>query len=120
MTEPFEPDDQAQTGHRTYGLVMPFVVCQSKGGPYQDDAFCAGWQCGEIDKALEVAAATQAQTVYIEQARTALIPQLELIGMRYGFGYQLADVSAQYPDWCQYTFSKQPIGLTLSTEEGGQ
>lgn len=25
-----------------YDLVMPFVVCQSQGGPYDDDAFVGG------------------------------------------------------------------------------
>ena len=32
-----------------YALIMPFVVCQSKGGPYEDDAYAAGWEAATID-----------------------------------------------------------------------
>lgn len=30
------------SGDTEYGLIMPFVVCESRGGPYEDDPFVAG------------------------------------------------------------------------------
>lgn len=38
---PDEPDE--------YALVMPFTVVASVGGPYDDDAFAAGFTAGRID-----------------------------------------------------------------------
>lgn len=35
-----------------YGLVMPFVSVASKGGPYDDDAYAAGWAMGALDAKL--------------------------------------------------------------------
>lgn len=64
-------------------LVMPFVVVTSKGGPYDDEAFMAGWYAGEIDRML-----TGAQGVDIVLYRDvprALLPQIDLIAMRHGY-----------------------------------
>ena len=27
----------------------PLVLCRSRGGPYDDDAFLSGWRLGDID-----------------------------------------------------------------------
>lgn len=121
MTQPFEdPDGEVPGGdEQRFSLVMPFVVVHSTGGPYDDDAFAAGWQCGSIDRALAVAQAANAQTVHVKMVRSAVTRQLELIGMHRGYGFTHADISAQWPQWCEYTFSTQPIGQLLSTEEPG-
>lgn len=66
-----------------YELVMPFVVVTSKGGPYDDEAFAAGWACAEIDQALKAVApwnATFARTI-----RTTVVPQVDLIAMKHGY-----------------------------------
>lgn len=34
-------------------LVMPFVVCTSEGGPYEDESFVAGWDLGTLDARLD-------------------------------------------------------------------
>lgn len=86
-------------------LVLPFVACQSKGGPYEDTAFAAGFQCGEIDRALAAAVAASATTVRFPMVRTALLPQLELIAMHRGYTKVAADVSGDWPDWCVVTFT---------------
>lgn len=87
-----------------YALVMPFVVCQSHGGPYEDQAFVAGYQAGQIDRALRAAAAIGATqlraTVY-----AALVPQLELIGMNHGFPSMTAENSDGTPEWSLVTFA---------------
>ncbi|MGE3795121.1 MAG: hypothetical protein AB7I38_14500 [Dehalococcoidia bacterium] len=66
----------------SYGLVMPFVATTSNGGPFDDQAFVAGYECGSIDMALHVLApigATVSRWVHPE-----LLPQLDLIAMRHG------------------------------------
>lgn len=79
-----------------YGLVMPFVVCASNGGPYEDDSFVAGFALGLLDQKLsgmvEVARIAQAHgqdlVGRVQQhevtVRTASLPQVDLIAMRYG------------------------------------
>ena len=64
-----------------YELAMPFVLCASAGGPYDDDAFVAGWECCKIDHLLE----NGRFAVTEETVRTDNLPQLDLIAMRYGF-----------------------------------
>jgi hypothetical protein len=40
MSDPTRPSPHSDDQHE-WGMVMPFVVCQSKGGPYDDDSFVA-------------------------------------------------------------------------------
>lgn len=74
--------DDERVGGEGYDLVMPFVVTASHGGPYEDEAFVAGWQCGEIDTALR-ATATIGGSLR-RQVLRALFPQVELIAMKHG------------------------------------
>ena len=99
-----QPEDEGMT------LVVPFIVCRSKGGPYDDESFVAGWQGGEIDKALAAAAAIGATRVDYT-VRTALVPQLELVAMNRGFPSMVAvevgeteDHDAM-PEWSFVTFA---------------
>lgn len=98
-----EDDTHFSDGEKSYDLVMPFVLCMSEGGPYEDDAFAAGWVCGEFDRELRpgsVWGPTLERTV-----RTAVLPQLDLIAMRYG--YQMT--SEHYgpnPEWSYITLTK--------------
>lgn len=71
-------------------LVMPFVVCQSKNGPYEDHAFVAGYQCGELSQQM----AHGETPIFVTRYR-ALIPQFDLISMRYGY---TMDVDEEYED----------------------
>lgn len=67
-----------------YGLVIPFVACASQGGPYDDDAFAAGYQAGRIDHALAALVAVGG-TELAATVRTDLVRQLDLIAMHHGF-----------------------------------
>jgi len=64
-----QPDD--------FELLMPFVACQSQGGPYDDEAFTAGWRCAEVYLALQVASGWHGP------AKVTELPQLDLIAMRW-------------------------------------
>lgn len=70
--------DDDETG---WELVMPFVVCASQGGPYDDEAFVAGFELGRIDRELAIYAALNHASLSF-QIRTELVPQLELLAMR--------------------------------------
>ena len=106
MTDPLDQpeDDEAQ------GLLFPFIVCESNGGPYADDPFTAGFEAGRIDRALVVAAAADANRLQFT-ARTALVPQLELIGMARGFPVMTAEQVEEtedhpaMPEWSYVTFT---------------
>lgn len=67
-------DDEQEAG---YGLVMPFVVTESEGGPYNDVAFVAGWTCAAIDEAL-----SHSGTSWSGYVPPGILPQLDLIAMR--------------------------------------
>ena len=75
-----------------YGLVMPFVVCRSYGGPFDDGAFVAGFELGYISGLLE-----HHPAVVERYVRTANMPQLDLIAMHYGYLLE-SEPWAEYPD----------------------
>lgn len=83
-----------------FSLVMPFVVCASNGGPYEDVAFVAGYECGMVEAALQTAPATERRTV-----RSANLPQLDLIAMRLGFVMAITPWKND-PEWSLVTFTK--------------
>lgn len=93
-----------------FGLVIPFTVCRSNGGPYDDEAFVAGYFVGQIDKELQVAAACNAEGVLAPIVRRAVLPQLELHGMRHGFPVmkvgQETDPSLD-GEWCWVRFLRR-------------
>lgn len=68
-----------------YGLVMPFLPVESRGGPYADAAYVAGWEMGRTDAVLEAAAAlglTPDTGLLIHSANRE---QVDLIAMHHGF-----------------------------------
>lgn len=101
------PDELDQPEQDGFGLVVPFIVCQSAGGPFEDDAFCAGFEAGRVDQALAVAAAANAATVRFPMTRTALLKQFDLIGMNRGYPVVDATESDEYPEWCDVVFARE-------------
>ena len=83
-----------------YGLVMPFTVTQSHGGPFEDEAFCAGWKCGQLDELASGGAERIITTVL-----TATVPQVDLIAMRHGYTLE-ANASDDYPEWTHVEMTK--------------
>jgi hypothetical protein len=61
-----------------FELVMPFVVCTSQGGPYDDLPFAAGYELGRIDATLA------GNNDWRGTVRRESLPQLELIAMNHG------------------------------------
>jgi len=99
-----QPDPQDQPEPEGMSLVVPFVACQSQDGPYDDDAFCAGFQAGEVDAYLAVAAVSRSRRVGFTVRKT-LLRQLELIGMHRGFPTMHIEESDEWPEWALVTFA---------------
>lgn len=82
-----------------FNLLMPFVVCKSKGGPYDDESFVAGFQASHLDTKLMSAPDSLFWTVY-----TALVPQVDLIAMRHG--YTAVYEPTEYSEWTQVALTR--------------
>lgn len=96
-----DPADQPED--EGYELVVPFVVCTSVGGPFDDDAFVAGFQAGQVDQALKVAGNANASEVRFT-VNSELVKQLELIGMNHGYPHIEAEAPEGAPAWAVVTF----------------
>lgn len=68
-----------------YELVMPFVVVASKGGPYDDDAYCAGYEMGRLDADLDVEMIGLGTITETRTVRTANAAQADLVAMMHGW-----------------------------------
>lgn len=86
-----------------YGLVMPFVVCASKGGPYADESFVAGVRFGEMTMRLEAG-----ETPVVSYEPPALVPQFDLLAMHCGYRLTSEPWDEHPDDWSLVTFTKDP------------
>lgn len=91
----------------TYGLVMPYVVCEDQGGPWKADAFVGGVYFGEISTVAglgRIGLARLAQGWYVP---SELVPQLDLLAMEQKLA-MTAEPWAEAPD--EHTFvSFEPL-----------
>lgn len=62
-----------------YEVVMPFVVCDDHGGPYESDSFVAGFYLGEATAIIRLC---QSNVLYRRWVPTPLVPQLDLLAMK--------------------------------------
>lgn len=75
---PGDDDDDLE-----YAMAFPFVTVQTQGGPHEDNAYCAGYEMGQLDKSLaDVPAWVEGGTFTIQ---TVNIKQADIIAMNYGF-----------------------------------
>lgn len=108
--EQTEPVDQPEA--EGYELVMPFVACASAGGPFDDEAFVAGYQAGQVDQALAAAKVANASEVAF-CVSSKLARQLELIGMKNDFPVMRVELSDETPDWANFTFRTEPFADSI-------
>ena len=98
MTAPEQPEwDDRQF---KFELLMPFLAVESKGGPYDDQAFTAGYQMGNINGLLEDRRIA-ATTFIIYQP---LKEQADLIAMR--FGYTMEVLHDDSEEWMQVGYTR--------------
>lgn len=89
-------------GH--YALVFPFVACKSNGGPYDDDAFVAGYRLGRIDAVLQATKTTAA--VHHFQIHPEEAQQLDLIAMHHGYDVDREHWDDHPDEWMFVTLTK--------------
>lgn len=92
-----------------FGLVMPFVVVKSKDGPYDDDAYVAGYEAGRLDARLEALPAGPVMWMIETPFRTDNVPQLDLIAMQHGFKMENLSEDTedwQFPEWTMVSFRR--------------
>ncbi|HEY7044477.1 MAG TPA: hypothetical protein VH419_12475 [Nocardioidaceae bacterium] len=83
--------------------VMPLVLCQSEGGPYEDDAFESGWRLGDL-------AANLAQpgiSALADSIRREERHQADLIAMAHG--YVMSVEPGDDPVWLSVTFTRSAM-----------
>lgn len=105
MTDNPADGPEEETG---YELVMPFVVAQSAGGPFDDDALCAGFELGRLDGVL----ATGRPAVLTGPYKKAVLPQVDLIAMKHGYSVAVDDTRDTRGEWAIVTLSILDGGKT--------
>src|SRR5262245_26701381 len=80
--------------------VMPFVLCRSGGGPYDDESFVSGWRLGAIDAVL----AGPGIGALAEAIRINELVQADLLAM--ARGYAMSVDSASDSGWLSVTFTR--------------
>lgn len=86
-----------------FGLVMPFVVCKSNGGPFDDHAFVAGARYGQIEEEAKTIDAGGEKSWYAEPG---LVPQLDLLAMHHGLTMATVPWDEHPDEWTLVTFSR--------------
>lgn len=77
--------ERDQLDDATYGLVMPFVVVTSVGGPYDDDAYAAGWEAKTIQIQLAGLVEQSGPLIMVASIHTENQPQIDLVAMQEGW-----------------------------------
>lgn len=96
----------------SYELEMPFVAVRSRGGPFDDDAFVAGYQMGLLDAELSGSVFDQGRAI-----SAANREQADLIAMRHGFIAEFHDArelmcdehAAEADDWVCMTVRRAVV-----------
>ena len=79
---------------------MPLVLCRSRGGPYDDEAFMSGWRLGEIATLLGQPGVGAVADSIRPQERL----QADLIAM--ARGYTMTVESTADAGWLSVTFAR--------------
>lgn len=89
----------------SWNLVMPFVVCASNGGRYEDNSFVAGYRAGGLDQTLRHLAVLGATGMIEVPVERSLVPQLDLIAMRHGFTSE-TESTTDTSEWVMWRATK--------------
>ena len=92
--------DKLELGEDSSGGVMPLVLCRSRGGPYDDDAFSSGWRLGAIGATL----AGPGISALCESIRAHERVQADLMAMAYGYSMRVDPTTD--PNWLSVTFTR--------------
>jgi hypothetical protein len=80
--------DQGEPEEVDHDLVLPFIVCKSKGGPYDDDSFSAGFAIGtlwlQLGSQMNAGIVGRFYQLPSGVFRNEVLPQVDLIAMHFG------------------------------------
>ena len=79
--------------------VMPLILCRSRGGPYDDEAFVSGWRLGDLAAKL----AHPGISTIADSIRPHERVQADLIAMACGF---LMTIEYGDEEWLSVTFTR--------------
>ena len=79
---------------------FPLVLCRSRGGPYDDEAFLSGWRLGDIGATLGKPGVSEMADSIRPRERL----QADLLAM--ARGYTMTVEHASDDDWLMVTFSR--------------
>ena len=79
---------------------LPFVLCRSRGGPYDDEAFLSGWRLGDIGATL----GKPGISAVAESIRPRELLQADLLAM--ARGYTMTVEPSSDVDWLSVTFTR--------------
>ena len=82
--DPVEPE---------YGLIMPFIVCASNGGLYDDESFVNGVRYGIWYSLLLLK-----PSEHSNYESPKLVPQLDLLAMNNGYSLSVESIDNEYVD----------------------
>lgn len=111
--EEFYPLPDEADDPEGYSLVMPFVVVASRGGPFDDQAYAAGWEMGAIEVRLQMACLLGLGLPHVTVLRSNL-PQIELLAMKHG----LLITENEWPDYVDAIVTDTWAFLSFS--QGGE
>lgn len=97
-----DPEDREEA---RYEPVLPFVVCKTQGGPYDDVSFVVGYGCGVIYQEL------QSGRPAPHWMPADSLPLLDLIAMRHGY-VMTAEPWDEHPEQVAVSFER-PKPVTL-------
>lgn len=68
---------------------LPFTAVQSAGGPYQDEAYLAGYEMGAVEASVKASlvAGERPRNVFI---RPSNLHQLDLLAMKFGMALRVS------------------------------
>jgi hypothetical protein len=101
----------------SYGLVFPFIVCASQGGPYDDQAFVAGARFGALT------ARAEAGEPRIESYEApAMVPQIDLLAMHYGYVLAVEPWEVAPDEWVRVVLTQTatPPGVCPNHYDDGE
>ena len=92
--------DRLEVSEDCSGSVMPLVLCHSRGGPYDDEAFMSGWRLGAIGATL----AGPGVSALCDSIHAHERVQADLLAMARGY-FMTVDPSTD-PNWLSVTFTR--------------
>lgn len=84
-----------------FELVMPFLPVQSKGGPYDDEAYTAGWEMGLLDYRLSLPISFHSSVITVRANNRT---QADLIAMRHGY---TTEICGEAEGWVSLSLKRE-------------